>query len=272
MSSATFKPFLVKLHWLMASQFGLDPLRFVRSMRGLSAFAGDWLQFRKTYAGEMNFMPCLHDRYEEGGTTKSEYFWQDLLVARWVFEARPQRHVDVGSRIDGFVAHVASYREIEVFDVRPISTRIPGVVFRQADLMETNSTLPVDGYCDSVSCLHALEHFGLGRYGDPIDSRGYERGIANMARLLAPGGRFYLSTAIGIERVEFNANRVFDPRTIIACATGSGLRFEQLTVIGAGGSVRNLGLDADDNALRELASRPYNLGIFVFKKSSAKAT
>jgi len=83
-------------------------------------------------------MPCLHDRYEEGGTTKSEYFGQDLLVARWICDAKPQRHVDIGSHIDGFVAHVASFRKIEVFDVRPINTQIPGVVFKQADLMRSD--------------------------------------------------------------------------------------------------------------------------------------
>jgi len=82
-------------------------------------------------------MPYLHDRYAEGGTTKSEYFWQDLLVARCIYEARPECHVDVGSRTDGFVAHVASFRKIEVFDVRPITTDIPGMTFHQADLMDT---------------------------------------------------------------------------------------------------------------------------------------
>lgn len=51
--------------------------------------------------------PCLHDRYEEAGTTESEYFWQDLLVARMIHDAEPQKHVDIGSRVDGFVAHVA---------------------------------------------------------------------------------------------------------------------------------------------------------------------
>ena len=79
-------------------------------------------------------MPCLQDRYEEAGKINSEYFWQDLLVARWIFEAKPDKHVDIGSRLDGFVAHVASFREIEVFDVRPITTQVPGVIFRQADL------------------------------------------------------------------------------------------------------------------------------------------
>ena len=103
----TLKPLLVKLHWLLSSQFGLDPFRFLLSLRGIPAFVADWIRFRRDYTGKMALMPCLHDRYQEGGTTKSEYFWQDLLVARWIFESRPLRHVDIGSRVDGFVAHVS---------------------------------------------------------------------------------------------------------------------------------------------------------------------
>lgn len=46
-------------------------------------------------------------------------------MARWIYEAAPIKHVDVGSRVNGFVAHVASFREIEVIDVRPISGAAP---------------------------------------------------------------------------------------------------------------------------------------------------
>ena len=191
-------------------------------------------------------------------------------MARWIFDAKPLRHIDIGSRVDGFVAHVASYREIEVFDVRPITSVIPGIVFRQADFTQPDTTFPTAGYCDSISCLHAIEHFGLGRYGDPINVQGYARGLANMAHLLKPGGRFYLSTAIGIERVEFNANRVFDPRTIIACAQASALQLQQLIVIGAGGTVRHL--QASQGAIDELALAHYNLGIFVFIKFASEET
>jgi hypothetical protein len=83
----------------------------------------------------MTLMPFFQASYEEGGVTKTEYFWQYLLVARWVFEAQPQRHVDVGSSVRGFVAHMASFREIEVYDVRPNTTQIPGIVFKQADMI-----------------------------------------------------------------------------------------------------------------------------------------
>ena len=255
----------IKILWILSSQFGLDPRRFLRSLHGLPAYLRDWRRFRQGYAGRMAWMPCLHDRYEEGGTTKSEYFWQDLLVARMIFKAKPEKHVDIGSRVDGFVAHVASFREIEVFDVRPISTKIPGILIKQEDLMQSD-TLPCGGggYCDSLSCLHAIEHFGLGRYGDPIDPQGYESGITNMVKLLKPGGRFYLSTPIGQERVEFNAHRVFDPGTIISCAEAGGMQLQQLTVIGSGGVVR--AVQPTKDALKELGQSVYNLGLFVFVK------
>lgn len=211
-------------------------------------------------------MPCLYDRHEEGGATKSEYFWQDLLVARLIHEAKPIRHVDVGSRVDGFVAHVASFREIEVFDVRLITTVVPGVIFRQADLMQPPAIPGVaeDGCCDSLSCLHALEHFGLGRYGDPINAKGYRSGIANMAKLLKAGGTFYLSTPIGQERVEFNANWVFAPRTILECAIATGLVLQKLIVITAKDGPYESPIN--DAVLAELAQQPYKLGVFIFIK------
>ena len=123
----SLKSILLKLHWLLSSQFGLDPRTFLRSLRGLPVYLRDWAAFRRGYTGKMKFMPCLHDRYEEGGAANSEYFWQDLLVARAVHAAKPLKHVDIGSRVDGFVAHVASFHEIAVLDVRPISTAVPGV-------------------------------------------------------------------------------------------------------------------------------------------------
>lgn len=260
------KTTLIKLHWLLASQFGVDPQRFLRALRGLPVFLRDWAAFRKNHAGKMKLMPCLHDRYEEGGATKSEYFWQDLLVARAIHAANPVKHVDIGSRVDGFVAHVASFRDCEVFDVRPITTAVPGVVFRQADLMNPAS-LPItseEGYCDSLSCLHAIEHFGLGRYGDPVNPYGYERGIANMAQLLRPGGTFYLSTPVGEERVEFNANRVFAPKTIIACARDNDLELTKLTVISSARGPQDV--STDQETLTALTQSVYNLGIFIFKK------
>ena len=260
------KKIALKLHWIIASQFGLDPLRFYRSLKGLPFFLNDLRKFRKSYKGKLELKPCLHDRFMEGGVTKSEYFWQDLLVAKWINEANPEKHVDIGSRVDGFVAHVASFREIEILDVRPISSDIPGIKFIQADLMEpTNAIGENDSkdYCDSLSCLHALEHFGLGRYGDNIDAFGHDKGITNMAPLLKPGGTLYLSTPIGIERVEFNANRVFNPIEIIKLAKRNNLILESLVIINDGKFNK---VSIDEANIKRFSELQYNLGIFIFKR------
>ena len=117
------------------------------------------------------------------------------------------RHVDVASRIDGFVAHVASFVPIEVLDIRPAVTSARNITFRQMDLML--DPFPLTDYTSSLSCLHALEHFGLGRYGDTVDYYGYNRAWKNLASMVTPGGVFYFSVPIGPQRIEFDAHRVF---------------------------------------------------------------
>lgn len=112
-----------------------------------------------------------------------------------------------------------------------------------------------------------LEHFGLGRYGDTIDPNGYKTGFANLASLLRPGARFYLSTPIGQERVEFNANWVFDPATILGLAHSSGLWLEQFSAFNPWTGLREFTEEERREALAALAAEQYNLGIFVFARS-----
>lgn len=158
--------------------------------------------------------PIVSDFEAAAGEASGHYFHQDLLVASLIFQNDPRRHIDIGSRIDGFVAHVAAFREIEIFDIRAWpSSRHKNIVFHQADL-----TKPLKhGVCDSVSCLHAIEHFGMGRYGDEIDVDGHLKGLLNIAALLEPGGTLYLSFPIGMrDEVHFNAHRVFHPKSVLS--------------------------------------------------------
>ena len=255
--------FLRKTYWIVSTQFGIDPRRLLRSLRGIPRYLVNLLQFRRQYVGALSLRPCLYDWYEEGGSATSEYFLQDLHVARKIFDAHPKRHVDVGSRIDGFVAHVAAFREVEVFDIRPISSQIPGVVFSQADLM--NPVNLKTAYCDSLSCLHALEHFGLGRYGDPLDAQGYVTGLRSMAGLVTAGGVLYLSVPIGQERVEFNAHRIFDPVALVTLAQTFELKLVDFAWVDGGKLHRSI--HQVDMELDSLRKRRYTLGIFTFLKS-----
>lgn len=182
------------------------------SMKGWPYFRRDLREIRKQLKGHSDFRieslyPILRERFETNGDLQSHYFHEDLWTARRVFENKPQKHVDVGSRVDGFVAHVASFREIEVFDIRPQEAKVFNMLFVTADFMNINPSL--HDYTDSLSSLNVIEHFGLGRYGDPIDVDGHLKGLENMKKVLKKGGKFYFSTPIGPQRIEFNAHRVF---------------------------------------------------------------
>jgi hypothetical protein len=193
--------------------FGVDPLKSLRSIRGIPHFLNSYLKLKRQKAKDMsfefaNFKPQLEDRFDASGLIRGHYFHQDLLVASRIFLNNPEHHIDVGSRVDGFVAHVASFRKISVIDIRNLNSKTPNIEFLQADMM---SSLPpvLNNSCDSLSCLHALEHFGLGRYGDNVCWDGHLLGFRNLLQLLKKGGRFYFSVPIGKQRIEFNAHRIF---------------------------------------------------------------
>lgn len=264
------KTFLLSIYNLF-NQFGFDPIKCFRSIIGIFPYIKDLYLFGFAYSGRLSINPCFYDRFEYCGSTRSEYFWQDLIVARWIYEANPHKHVDVGSRVDGFVAHVASFRNIEVLDVRPISSSIPGINFRQVDLTSeyTLSQLQSEhtrGYCDSISCLHVIEHFGLGRYGDDIDPVGYISGLANLSSLLQPGGSLYLSCPVGHSRVEFNSHRVFSPYELLDLASKCNLSLHRLVVFNPSGGIRKISLDLLSHELQVLSTLSYTLAIMHFVK------
>lgn len=208
------------------------------------------------------FYPCVEDRSQESGTTTGHYFHQDLLVAGKIFKNNPDKHIDIGSRIDGFVAHVASFREIEVFDIRKLSYQIDNIIFKQVDMMDLR--LGLSDYCDSISCLHALEHFGLGRYGDPIDSQGHRRGWQNIYQVLKKNGKLYFSVPIGRQRIEFNAHRVFSLDYLIRMMNGLYQIDSFDYVNDAGNLIKNAALS--EETIKNNFSCHYGCGIFELTK------
>jgi len=198
--------------------FGIDLVVLKNSLRGIGFYIRDLSAIKKQKGTDTNFElgkknPILGERFTESGKMSGHYFHQDLLVAQKIFKNNPIKHIDIGSRTDGFVAHVAVFRKIEIIDIRPQTSKTENIIFRRADLMQ----LPIDmvNAYDSVSSLHAIEHFGLGRYGDPIDYFGYLKAIENITKILQTGGKFYFSVPIGPQRIEFNAHRVFSVSYLI---------------------------------------------------------
>jgi hypothetical protein len=199
-----------------------------------------------------------------------QYFHQDLLVAQLIYRAGARRHVDVGSRVDGFIAHVAVFCEVEVLDIRPIQSRARNINFRAVDIMKQDAGLY--DYTDSLSCLHALEHFGLGRYGDPIDYNGHRQGFATLARMVRVGGVFYFSVPISErQRFEFNAHRIFSIPYLLEMFDECGFEVKGFHYVDDAGD-----LHESQNHQSEAANNSFGLshgcGIFEIRKRVDRMT
>jgi SAM-dependent methyltransferase len=195
---------------------GIDFIKIINTMRGLPSFIIDFIKLKKENDKDLfpiELYPILDDKYKQGGTANGHYFHQDLVVAKKIYDANPKKHIDIGSRVDGFVAHLAVFREVVIIDIRDLTSQTKNIEFQQANMIDMKDELY--NSCSSISSLHALEHFGLGRYGDPIDADGHVKGFNNMYNILQEGGVFYFSVPIGRQRIEFNAHRVFSIKYLL---------------------------------------------------------
>lgn len=206
-------------------KIGIKFLRFFIRIRSL--FNKDFNTTKKSYNAlfsskkiSKNFKidnsyiyPCLDDKSESAGKLSS-YFWQDLWAAQHIYENNPKIHYDIGSRIDGFISNLISFNQkIILIDIRPLYNDLPNVDFIQSDA--TNLEEIPDESIDSLSSLCVLEHFGLGRYGDPVDPEACFKAFSAIQKKIKKGGKIYISVPVGKEHLEFNAHRVFYPKTII---------------------------------------------------------
>ena len=251
----------------MLGSFGVHPKVVMSSIKNWPAFNRDLREMKRQLKDNKDFRisilyPVLRERFETNGDLKNHYFHEDLLVAGRVFENKPEKHVDVGSRVDGFVAHVASFREIEVFDIRPQQAIVKNMRFLTADFMNIPSSL--HEYTDSLSSLNVIEHFGLGRYGDPIDVNGHLKGLDNMYKVLKKGGKFYFSTPIGPQRIEFNAHRVFSMEYLLGIFEPH-YSIDHFSFVDDSGDL-HVNVELRDDSVRNNFGCKFGFGIFEMTK------
>ena len=250
------------MYRLIRNVLGVDPLAELRRARNLPRFLRTLAQYRSAHATgpfpitRADLFPVLQDFDADAGQASGHYFFQDLWAARKIFERRPERHIDVGSRIDGFVTHLLTFMPVTVLDLRPLTSSVPGLNFVRGDA--TNLAGFADGSVDSISSLSAVEHFGLGRYGDQVDPDGWHKAALALQRVLHPGGRLYFAVPVGRERLCFNAHRIFSPTRILD-AFGD-LKLMSFAAVGDSGQML-AGVGAG-----EVASQEFACGLFEFTK------
>ncbi len=236
-SAVPFHRDLLRRLYYACAALAVDPRRVVNSWRAVPRYVINaltyWRRNRqpsfRIRGRDLQF--ATSDRFLSAASVRGHYFLQDLWAARHVYRRDVRQHTDVGSRVDGFI-------------------------FRQGSI----TALPFpDASVGSLSCLHVIEHIGLGRYGDPIDPDGHLKAAAELSRVLRSGGQLLLGTPVGRERLCFDAHRIFDPATIVAML--KPLVLLTFALIDDGGTT------IQREASFEQARRcTYGCGLFLFEK------
>lgn len=239
--------------------FGISIRELAVNLKRLPGYYRDIRKYREKSTNSSipiaRHYPILTDIDQDAGTATGHYFHQDLWAARRIREENPDEHYDIGSRLDGFISHLLVFRDVTVIDIRPLNSDVKGLEFVQDDA--TKLDVFEDNSVESISSLHAAEHFGLGRYGDPIDPEGHTKFMDSLQRVLQKNGKLYFSVPVGQERVEFNAHRVLSPYTVLD-------QFEELELERLDGVID--GEFVKSPSPEELEKQEYACGLFEFTK------
>jgi hypothetical protein len=207
-----------------------------------------------------NMWPMIGEKYAYAGSV-SNYFWQDLWAAKHILKSKGNmNHFDIGSRLDGFISHLlAAGMDVTMIDIRKFPTKIEGLHTIVDDA--TSLRQIADESIESMSALCSLEHFGLGRYGDPIDPEACFKCFENIQKKLKKGGRLYISLPVGKERVEYNAHRIFYASTVID--SFSSLKLLEYSCTTQEGIEYNVDIHKYD---KDNHNGEYRYGLFSFEK------
>ena len=142
----------------------------------------------------------------------NHYVYHTAWASRKLYDEKPKEHIDISSDIR-FASLISTFIKTEFYDIRKLKIELSGLNTNIADLMDlpfqSNSIM-------SISCMHVIEHCGLGRYGDIIDPSADLKAINELIRVLKPGGKLYFVSPIASKpRINFNAHRVYSYEQII---------------------------------------------------------
>lgn len=203
-----------------------------------------------------DFYPQIKDKTLKTSFDR-HYVYHTSWAARKVKDFAPQVHVDFSSSLY-FSGIVSAFVPIEFYDYRPAELKLSNLKSLQGDLnkieLESNSV-------NSLSCMHTVEHIGLGRYGDSIDPQGDIKACKELARILKPHGQLIFVVPVGKPKIEFNAHRIYSYQQVLDLFPDLILQeFSLITDTVEQG-------DFIEHANPEIVqSQHYGCGLFIFTK------
>ena len=223
----------------------------------LPRFIGHWIKYARTAGaqkvGVLDSHPCLCD-WTMHTPFDAHYFYQGAWLARRLGESKLRQHVDVGSSVLT-MSVLSAWVDTVFVDYRPLKVSLPGLSSVAGDILRLPFT---DNSLYSLSCLHVIEHIGLGRYGDPIDPQGSIKAAYELQRIMRSGGKLFLSLPIGRERVCYNAHRVHAPDSVIRIF--EKLKLIEFSYVDDAGELREHRMPSSASELQ------YGCGMFEFEK------
>jgi len=199
--------------------------------------------------------PCINDKSKLTGFDR-HYIYHPAWAVRILKETKPDVHIDISSSLY-FVSIVSAFIPVKFYDFRPARIELSNLSSSHANLthlpFESNSI-------KSLSCMHTVEHIGLGRYGDSIDPDGDLKAISELKRVLAINGDLLFVVPIGKPKVMYNAHRIYSYDEILEY-------FKQLNLIDFSLVPDDKDIAFINNATREMADKQdYGCGCFWFRK------
>jgi len=228
-----------------------------------------WLEFRREFVAFQRLAKddprlrlrwseryaCLDDKTEVT-PFDAHYTYHTAWAARCVAAIQPAYHVDISSSLY-FSTLVSAFVPVRFHDYRPAVISLDGLTSGQADLMRL--PFPSESVA-SLSCMHVVEHVGLGRYGDPIDPGGDLKAMAELCRVLARGGALLFVVPVGRPKIAFNAHRIYAYRQVREYF--AALRLRQFALV-ADDPAEGLIVDAPEHVVD---AQEYGCGCFWFEK------
>lgn len=202
------KTFIAAFKQLWKIQKGLQSSWFRNDIRRFKKLSSKKQRFSITWR---ELVPCIKDKTSMTGFDK-HYIYHPAWAARIIAKENPSEHIDISSTLH-FCSIVSAFVPIKFYDYRPAKLNLTNLESQNADLLN----LPFENNSiKSLSCMHTVEHVGLGRYGDTLDPDGDLKSIDELKRVLDTKGNLLFVVPIGKPRIMFNAHRVYSYNQILS--------------------------------------------------------
>ena len=248
--------------WLKNLKEFVDPRKLPLIPLELIYYIRDLRCFKKGYSGAypIRRLPVL---FERGARSSFDphYVYQAYWAADRIRRTNLSgHHVDISSHVP-FVAQLSAHFPLTQLEFRPPKLELPSFNRLSGSIL----SLPFqDAGVRSVTCLHVIEHIGLGRYGDSLDGDGCWKALTELERIIAPGGNLFLSVPVGKPAVYFNGGYVFKVSHI-----GEAMKSLDLVEFSY---VDDEGRFVEFGRFEDVSGMSYALGLFHFRREKKRTS